>query len=253
MKKRNLILATVLLTFVFTSCLDLGDDDEYVQDWMCMVTVTTGGANPVFLMDEGTYLTSETSLPADTFTVGERYYLHFIMGDTINHPVNTYPVKIDQYGKTAIKDFVVLPKDSTDKWEDQPVMDLYAWCSGHYFNTFFVSYAGMTTPNTIELVRMKKKETATSTDTVPTLYFELRHNVKTFSTGAAFYRFYSFDLTSLKTEFPQAKRFALQISSNLVSFGEQSFLRTYTPDAAKTGAELLAWGKNNPRPSLTPF
>lgn len=247
MKKWISVLAIALLAFAFASCLNLGDDSDYVQDWMCMATVTTGGAHPIFQLDEGTFLAPENTMPADTFEVGERYFLHFILGDTLNHAANTYPVNFYRYGKTTVKNMIELPKDSADIWENQPISGLYAWFSGHYFNTFFISYAGSSTPNTYEFVRIMDDENTTPTDTVPKLYFELRHNVATYASSMSFYRFYSFDLDSLKTDFPNASKYTIQVKWKSVEYGIRSFSLNYTPELLPSSPNFLS------KYSLTPF
>lgn len=230
MKKRISVLATALMAIALTSCLNFGDENNVVRDYMCTVTVTTGGASPVFQMDEGPFLTSETNMPADTFVIGERYFIDFLLGDTINHGVGIYPIRLVRYGKTVIKNMIELPKDSTDKWGDKPIGYLYPSFSGHYFNAFFESFAGISNPNTFEFIRMKVEEHTTPTDTVPNLFFELRHNVEFVSTGYIYYRFYSFDLSGLSTEFPNARRFKIKVSWDDANVGWTNSTGYYTPD-----------------------
>lgn len=230
MKKRISTWVMALMAVAFSSCLNLGDDTEYVRDWDCMATVTTGGVNPVFQKDEGTFLVPDAAMPADTFTVGERYYIHFIYGDTTNHAQGTYSVNLWGYAKTTNKALVVLPVDSTDRWENQPIHVTKIWYSGHYCNFLFSSFIGLSSPNTFELVRILDNESTTPTDTVPELFLELRHNVKNYSSSYFTYRFYSFDLSSLKTDFPLATKFHIQISWNEVDFGKKTYPDYYIPD-----------------------
>jgi len=253
MKKWISVLATALMAFAFTSCFNLDDGSPYVRDYKCMATVTTGGVNPVFCRDNGVFLTPEDAQPADTFQVGERYFLHFIYGDTINHTANSYPVVFYRYGKTTIKDLEILPKDSTDKWEDQPVTIYDIWYSGQYCNFFFASYAGMTTPNTFELVRIKESESTTPTDTVPKLNFELRHNVASIFTAIYYLRFLSFNLSSLSTEFPNAKRFAINLSWKEMNKGTLTFPGIYTPNQIFSDSPYLSPNRKQATFSPTPF
>jgi len=253
MKKEIIALATAILAFAFTSCNDFNNDTNYTKEFISMATVTTGGASPVFQIDNGPFLTLETTVPADTFTLGERYYLYYILGDTVNHPVNSYPISIYQYGKTTFKNLVVLPKDSTDKWKNQPIRDFYAWYTGHYLNAFFTSFAGVSTPNTFELVRMKQEETSVATDTFPKLFFAIRHNVEVISSLNSFYRFYSFDLSSLNTEFPLATKFQINLSWNDANYGALNKTRTYIPEQTFTGPSLFSSVQTNTNLSPTPF
>lgn len=253
MKKRISVLATALMAFALSSCLNLDDDTEVVRDYLCMVTVSTGGATPVFQMDEGPFLTSETTMPADSFVLGERYFINFTLGDTVNHPTNTYPIRLARYGKTIIKNMIELPKDSTDKWGNKPIAYLYPSFSGHYFNAFFTSYAGISTPNTFEFIRMKVDEHTTPTDTVPNLYFHLRHNVDVVSTALAYYRFYSFDMSSLSAEFPNATKFKIKISWEDAKVGWTNYTQYYIPDQQLTFPSLLTVNHKNIDLEPAPF
>lgn len=237
------------MSLLFSSCLNM-DDSPYVQDYVFMGTVTTGGASPVFQLDEGFSVTPETVMPADTFQVGERYYLHFILGDTVNHPANLYPIRFYRYGKTVVKDYLDLPQDSTDKWKDQPVDMANIWYSGHYCNLFFVSFMGVGTPNTFELVRMMENENTTPTDTVPKLVFELRHNAPEFSTFYSYFRFYSYDLSKLQTDFPNAVRFQISLKWNDYRYGTQTYTRYYTPNQIYVAPSLLI--KENKQEAFRP-
>ena len=248
-----MVLATALLAIAFTSCFKLDDGAEVIPEWWCMVTVTTGGVNPVMQMDEGFFLTPDKAQPTDTFAIGERYYLYFLMGDTTNHPVNTYPIKLIRYGKTSIKALEVLPKDSTGRWKNMPIVFSDIWYSGHYCNFYFRSYQGNGTPNTFELIRVKENEQATPTDTVPLLFFELRHNVATTNTYVLYDRFYSFDLSSLKMEFPNAVRFNIKTTWSELGNGTWTTTNLYIPDQIRTNSSLVSANLKQKLVSPTPF
>ncbi len=253
MKKWRLVLATALMAIAFSSCFNLEDDTTYVNYYKCMATVTTGGVNPVFVKDNGVSVTLAEAQPADTFAVGERYFLHYIYGDTTNHPANSYPILLYRYGKTIIKNLEVLPKDSTDLWENQPVTISDIWYSGYYCNFFFASYMSMDTPNTLELVRIMVGETATPTDTVPKLNFELRHNVASISPAFYLLRFLSFNLSSLSTEFPNAKRFEIDLRWKELNRGTLSFPGIYTPNQLYSDSPYSSPKRNQAAFSLTPL
>ncbi len=240
MKKWIFLLALALLPIAFTSCLNLDDGSKFVPEYWWMATVTTGGVNPVLQMDEGFFLTPDKAQPADTFSIGERYFLYFVMGDTINHPVNSFPIKLYKYNKVTIKALEVLPKDSIDRWGDLPIEFSNLSYSGHYCNFVFRSFQGNGTPNTFELIRIKGNENTTPTDTVPKLYFELRHNVAASGSSVLNYRYYSFDLSSLETDFPNAVRFNIIISWSEIGRGIWSSNNYYVPDLMATGASLVS-------------
>jgi hypothetical protein len=230
MKNLKILIVILFTGLTFSSCLDMGNDDDYTQYMICMGTVSTGGANPVFQMDEGYFLVPQASVPADTFTVGERYFLYYSLADTTNHALNSYPINLSSYSMVTIKNFQVLEKDSTDQWYDQPLPDFtWAWFSGQYFNTVFSTFVSTSTPNTYELVRVMEDESTVSTDTIPELYFELRHNVSTYTTVGVYYHYVSFDLSNLPAEFPNATKFVINISWNSYYYGELSFSDDYTP------------------------
>ena len=156
MKRGFSVLAMAFMVLALSSCMNFDDNTDYVQDYILMGTVTTGGVNPIFMLDDGIRVTPVTAMPADTFEVGERYYLHFVLGDTINHAANLYPIKFYRYGKSIIKNIAVLPKDSTDLWNDQPISMAKFSFSSHYCNFFFTSFVGVGTPETFEFVRVKE-------------------------------------------------------------------------------------------------
>lgn len=237
-------LATALLALAFSSCLNLDDGTRYVREFGLMGTVTSGGVNPVFQMEEGFSVTTTNAVPADTFEVGERYFLHFILGDTINHAANLYPIKLYRFAKTNLKPFVVLEEDSTDVWKNQPVGMQGLWYSGQYCNIVFSTFMGVGTPNTIELVRMKGDETTTPTDTAPKLYFELRHNVANYSAYYSSTKFYSFDLSSLETGFPNAVKYSITVKWNEEGHGTSSYNQWYVPNKLIPVSEVFSKEKN---------
>lgn len=244
MKQWISIWATVLLSFAFSSCLNTDDGTDYVREYGLMGTVTSGGANPVFHMDEGFSVVTTNSVPADTFQVGERYFLHFILGDTVNHVAQLYPVKLFRFGKTVLKPYVVLPADSTDVWYNQPIGMSGLWYSGQYCNIVFTSFMGVGTPNSIELVRMEGDETTTPTDTAPKLYFELRHHVPNYSSGYTNARFYSFELSSLEADFPNASKFDITIKWNEYGRGTLSYKQWYIPNRLVPVSDVKAPSTN---------
>ena len=253
MKKWISVLATALMVFALTSCFNLNDGTEFIPEYWCMATVTTGGVNPVFQMDEGFFLTPDKAQPADTFAVGERYYLYFVLGDTINQPANTFPIQLYRSSKTTIKALEILPKDSTDRWKNMPINFSDLWYSGHYCNFYFRSFQGDGTPNTFELIRVKETENTTPTDTVPTLFFELRHNVAANTSSVLYNRFYSFDLNSLTTDFPNAVRFYIKISWSEMGRGTWTSTNYYIPNQIFTRASLVSANRKQAIFSTTPF
>ncbi|HET9570832.1 MAG TPA: NigD-like C-terminal domain-containing protein [Bacteroidales bacterium] len=245
MKRRIYVLAMACLAFALTSCLNQGDDSNVKPDYICMVNVTTGGVNPVFQMDGGSFLTPDATMPADTFQVGERYFIDFYLGDSTNHTPGTYPISLIRYNKTIVKNMIELQKDSVDLWGNKPIGNLYPSFSGHYFNAFFVSYAGLTTPNTFEFIRMKADEHTSPTDTVPNLSFHLRHNVESVATGMVYYRIYSFDVSSLTTEFPNAYKFKIKVSWDDANFGWSNYTQYYIPNQQITLPDLLSTNRKS--------
>lgn len=223
------LLLMVSIGASLTSCLN-SDEDNNEKDWLCAATVKTGGARPVFQMDEGLILTTSQNLAADSFKVGQRYFLQVCYGDTTNHPANTYPVVVKVYQPAVVKDYIVWAKDSADSWGNAPISNLYAWYSGHYFNTWFVSFASESKTSTFELIRDLNKTSATSTDTVPELFFSFRHNTSSYSTDMSFSRTISYNLNSLKTEYPNAKRFLITVVWKDIVRGTDDFTLTYYPD-----------------------
>jgi hypothetical protein len=211
MKKWIFTLPLALLMVTFSSCLGSDVDDAAVN--VSVGTVETGGSYPVFETDDGIKLVCETAMPADTFVAGERYFIYFAFGDTTDHAASTYAVDVQYYAPAALKDFAVWEEGTSDSWDSYPLYALrWLWISGNYMNTIFCNYVPLTTPNTYELIRVMGNEDNSADDTNPTIYFELRHNIELASSVAYDVQFYSFDLSPLVEDFPQATAFNINVS-----------------------------------------
>jgi hypothetical protein len=232
MKKWNLTLLAVTTVFSLTSCLDLDNGTDYTLYYDVMATVTTAGTHPILQMDNGEYLSCETTMPADTFTVGERYYVNFSFADTTDHLSGIFPVLFSAYGKAFIQNYDVLSVGSIDRRYDQPIIGVtWASFSGQYLNMWFWAYLPTLESNAFDLVRIMENESNSPTDTVPELYFDFRHNVESVSSVSYYDYFMSYDLSALSAEFPAAIRYKVNLSWNSVSNSESSLSGYYTPNA----------------------
>lgn len=231
MRHLKLLVVFLLGIALLSSCVNW-DDQEPTKYRYNMVTVSQGGANPIFMLDDSIYLVPNSALPADTFVVGERYFIYYLLGDTMNHPINNYPIALSQYAKANIQNFRVYDANHNDVWFNQPIHDIGAsWFTGRNWNLIFSSYLGLTSPNTYELVRNTFLEPRVPNDTVPVLHFELRHNVGSYSRSLIRDQFVCFDLEPLIQEFPHAKRFKLFLSWNSYVYGGVTYFENiYTPN-----------------------
>ena len=229
--KHTKFLAILLISSFFVSSCMKWDDQDYTTYYYNMATVTQGGEYPTFLLDDSVWLESDFKMPIDTFTVGERYFIYYTLGDTINHAPKVYPIALDYYAKSYKKEYKTLQHDTGDVWLNKPMYELkLIWFSSHYWNLMFTSYMGMSSPNTFELIRNKTLETAGVNDTIPVLNFELRHNVSATSDLRKDDQYYSFDLDSLRQEFPRAKKFKLFLKWNSQFLGIRKSENIYIPN-----------------------
>jgi hypothetical protein len=230
MTKRIKSLSVFVLTLVLlSSCINLNEEETTKYKYN-LVTVSQGGVNPKFLVDDSVYLVPNSAMPADSFQVGERYYIYYLLGDTLNHSINQYPISLHQFGKANVQNFKVYDENNDDIWYNSPISEIgSSWFTSNCWNIIFSSFLGVTTPNTYELVRNKFLESTEPTDTVPVLYFELRHNVSSYTLAATRDQLVCFDLDTLTQEYPQAKRFKMYLRWNLVNNGITYYESTYSP------------------------
>jgi len=225
-------LLLVLLAFSVSSCLKTSEDDS-INYYDIIATMTTVDDYPTFQTDDGTTLNCTNKVTPDTasFKIGNRFYLRFAFGDSIGHALKTYPISVSKIWKVDKKDFVSIEKDSSDTYYNQTLQSISnIEISYNYFNMVFNTFGQSGTKDMYELVRIKKAESSTPLDTVPTIFFELRHNV--YVINYAFYntRFASFKLSPLLTEFPLAKKFKLNLKwlvyPNII---QDNYVFTYVP------------------------
>ncbi|HEY5499341.1 MAG TPA: NigD-like C-terminal domain-containing protein [Bacteroidales bacterium] len=239
-------LFLVLLAFSVTSCIKTSEDDT-TNYYDIIATMTTVDDYPTFQTDDGTTLNCTNKITPDTasFKIGNRFYLRFAFGDSIGHALKNYPIAVSKIWNVDTKDFVSIEKDSTDNYYNQALQSISSIdLSGNYFNMVFNTFGQSGTRDTYELVRIKEVESTTPLDTVPTLFFELRHNV--YIVNYAFYntRFASFKLSPLLTEFPLAKKFKLNLKWLVYPNATQdSYVFTYEP--ASTNLTLAPLFKSN--------
>ncbi len=227
-----------LLAVTFTSCFD-DEDEQSVEYYLDVATVTTGGQTPAFATDEGFAYHCLTTENADSFAVGERYFLVYTCSDTTTRASSYFDIQLAEYQKVHIRSFSTLPKDSTDNLDSQPLRNIgWIWTSGSYLNTVFQNYKPLTTPSSFDLVRIKKSESNLSTDTVPTIYFKLLHHVDYLNTGYYTRQALSYDMSPLATEYPSAYKIKLNVSW-VTSDGSDSYEFVYVPESIDTPQNSL--------------
>jgi hypothetical protein len=212
MKKWMLALPLAFLVFTFTSCFD-DIDNESVIYYLNMATVSTGGEYPVFSTDNGITYNSETKQNADSFAIGERYFLIYTCTDTSTSSLDYYNIQITDYQLVHVKAFSTLPEDSTDDLTSQTMMSVaWLWTGNDYLNAIFYPYKSLTLPNAYDLMRIESSESNLTTDTVPTIYFKLLHHVDLINANYYTRQAFSYDLSPLVTEFPAAYKFKIHVS-----------------------------------------
>jgi len=235
-------LFLVLLAFSVTSCLKTGDDTTSYYD--VIATLTTVDDYPTFQTDDGTTLSCTNKVTTDSanFKIGTRFYLRYEFSDTIGHALKNYPIAVAKLWKVDTKDFVSIEKDSTDNYYNQALESVYIIdIGGNYFNMVFNTYGQSGITDTYELVRTKDVESTSPQDTLPTIYFELRHNVNTANSAIYNSRFASFKLSPLLTEFPLAKEFKLNLKWLVYpNTTQNNYVFSYVPASTNlTSASLI--------------
>ena len=212
MKYRIFALPLTILVFGICSCMNRDNEDQ-TEYFETMAVVTSTGFSPSFLTDYGFTLNCSNVLASDTlFNSGERVFVQFSYGDTIGHAPKVYPINLTNYWRVTVKDFVSLEPDSVDLFANMELHSVYDFrFSGNYLNMIFRTFYARSFPNACELVRMEERENNTPQDTVPSLYFELRHNVVSVNASICNLEMYSFDLSPLNEEFPSATLFKVNL------------------------------------------
>mgnify|MGYP001343412376 CR=1 FL=1 len=229
MKKLTFILPLIFLMLATFSSCNLGDESDNTYNYLSMATVVSGGYYPFFKTDVGEVLKCSNIVESDSgFNVGDRYYLSFSIGDSVPSDASVYPITLNSYVKVKAKNFVTVEKDSVDIYKNKQVGSAYNFfISGNYMNMIFYAYTPLTSRGTFELVRYKKNESNNSQDTIPTIYFELRHNTDETSSSATL-RLFSYELNPLTSNFPMATKFKIYLTWYSVS-GTQTCEFTYIP------------------------
>jgi len=248
MKKLTFALFLTILALTVSSCLNKDNDSDVTNIYEGMATVTSADEYPSFITDNGYKLDCSNEVSIDTgavFVVGERVFLSYAFGDTTTHAAKVYPIVLKSFGKVDVKSYVSLEKGATDIYENQTLYSYtYFWTSGNYFNAVFYAFKPLSSTNSFELVRVKDNETCTAQDTLPTISLELRHNTSTVSDYYYYLQVYSFDLSTLVTEFPLAKRFKIDFSWKDLRNGSTSVDLTFDPH--KTASLISAMKKGKP-------
>gem|GEM_PF-599058 len=225
-------LSIVLLSL--TSCFNDSNNDDSTStlssEWVA--TAVAVGDYPVFRTDDGYILSCTNKISTDTgvvFTSGVRYYLAYDVTDTTGvSSSKTYQVKLNSYAKMSVKDYVTVEAGATDPYTEyeQDLFDVSGFLlTGNYLNTFFRTYAPLTSDNSYELIRLKGEETNTGA-TIPTAKFELRYQSKTLS-SYVHSNFVSFNMSQLITDFPAADTVKLSVIWNDRSVGTGLYETNY--------------------------
>lgn len=239
MKRFLVSLPLILLVFSFVSC-NKQEENDIIYDQM--VTLTEIKDYPVFQTDNGYFLngTNLKSPNTEDYKVGNRYYLRYSFADTTSHPAKTYDIVLNSVFTVAKKGFVNLERDTEDPYKNQALQGLFfREVSGNYLNMVFSTFNSQSGNEDFLLVRMKKEENNSVSDELPTVCFELRHNVTITYAYDYSTRMASFDLTPLTTEFTAAKKIRVKLKSTIYNYATTlmdtcSFM--YTPKVISTTA-----------------
>jgi hypothetical protein len=198
-----------------------------------MVNVTAGGIPPILETDEGVVFNPvnlSTSDPSLSFDTGDRLYILFSFYDTTSHPANRYSINLEGYLKVQIADFKEVEADSADRFANNPLYNVYRiGITKNYLNVIVDAYLS-DDADQLKLVRYKKNEPSSQVDTMPAIYFEVRHDVESVSLSTYNSEAWSYRLDTLLNEYPQAKSFKLSVTVYSLTGGQKTFDLTYKPD-----------------------
>jgi len=249
MKKLTYVLFLTILALAGSSCLNNDKDSDIKNYYEGMATVTSADEYPSFITDNGYTLDCSNKINIDTgaiFVVGERVFLTYSFGDTTTHAPKVYPIVLSSFGKVDVKSFVTLEKGATDIYKDQTLHSYtYFWTSGNYFNAVFYAFKPLSETSSFELVRVKENETSTAQDTLPTVCMELRHNTSSISDYYYNLQLYSFDLSTLRTEFPLAHKFKIELSWRDLKNGKASVDLSFNPNTVASLISAMKKGSSS--------
>lgn len=245
MKKYFWILPLISVFFLSQSCLK--DEDETPVDYYeTMAFVSIPGDKPVFVTDYGFKLKSELSLTSDTgniFDLGQRVFMVFSYGDTLNRVDNEYPIIIKEYAPVTVSDFRTVKPDSVNPYFDQVLYHVYRfYITQNYFNSIIYTYQPLTSINTCELIRVMKEENNTPESTFPTVNFELRHNASAVNYDFYKLRIFSHDLSPLASEFANADSIKIKLNWDESTSLNQSHEFIYKPAGIGLRQEICKFG-----------
>jgi hypothetical protein len=216
----------------FVGCIDL-DDKKETSYYEAMVNVTAGGIPPTFETDEGVVFNPVNLSSSDaslSFETGDRLYILFSFYDTTNHAANRYSINLEGYLNVQIADFKEVDADSADRFANNPLYNVYRiGITKNYLNVIVDAYHS-DDADQLKLVRYKKNEPSNQVDTMPTIYFEVRHDVESASLNTYNSEAWSYRLEPLLDEFPRAKSFKLSVTLYSMTGGQKTFDLTYKPE-----------------------
>jgi hypothetical protein len=243
MKKLILVFPLAFLIFSLTSCFN-SDDENYAVTYQTLATVTNAGNYPSFLTDDGYVLRTSNEVETDTTTalkVGERYFLLYVLGDTTStHGTKTYPIILKDLNKVNVWNYSSVEKNATDTIVNAGLRSVSFFGLGRdYLNIIFSTYKSTSSYDDVQLVRLKKKETDSPVDTMPTIYFELRHNVHSLNFTDYNTLITSFNLKPLVADYQYAKRFNVNLKWNIYPDAtSRSYDFIYKPESSSSAAGL---------------
>lgn len=245
MKKYFWILPLISVFFLAQSCLK-DDDETPVNYYETMAFVTSAGDKPGFVTDYGLALKSELALDSDTgniFGLGQRVFMVFSYGDTLNRVGNVYPVIIKEYAPVSLSDFKTVKPDSVIPYFDQVLYHVYRfYITQNYFNSIIYTYQPLTSLNTCELIRVMESESNTPESTYPTVNFELRHNASAVNYDYYKLRIFSYDLSPLASEFSNADSIKIKLNWDESTSLNKSHEFVYKPAEIGLRQEIHKFG-----------
>lgn len=199
-------IVAVILLVGFQACWDV-DEGENVVLYDAMVFVKDNQPNTVFETDLGDSLRSNNALwtgATAPYKAGDRLFIRFSIDDTTQSRSNFYPVTVYSYTKVEMESYFTLWPDSASPFESSPFYSTsIVHVTGDFLNVIAQTYQVYGDSNSVNLIYHKAFDSMDANGN-PSLSLELVHNAAGVYTGYYFSRFYSYDLSRLRLEFPEA-------------------------------------------------
>lgn len=229
MKKWQIIVLIPLLFTSFFGCKEGTISEPYY--YYSMATATQSGFNPLFKLDDSSLVRPINDMPADSFIMGQRYFLFFANADTTGMSPAYKPIMLEYYRKASMYNMEVLHPDSLIGPDPKPILNVqYVWISGRYINIVFETFRNVSDNPQYRLVRILGEEHNELTDLQPEFVFELRQQTELVHSSMRLAHYVSFDVGNLGSEYTHATKIKIKLKYKTSGGGFAIYEYSYKPN-----------------------